>query len=65
MEHLFNFKLYILFNIFFIIPGLIYLEIIELHFCELDKNLKKNISLRELQEITLIQNECLENSIIK
>ncbi len=65
MEHLFNFEFHFFVNIFFIIPGLIYLEIIELHFCDLDKNLKKNISLRELQETTLIQNECLENSIIK
>ena len=64
MKNLLGFEFHFFVNIFFIIPGLIYLEIIELHFCELDKNLKKNISLRELQEITLIQNECLENSII-
>ena len=30
-----------------------------------NKIVSKNISLRALQEITLIQNECLENSIIK
>ncbi len=57
MKNLLTFKIPFFINIFFIIPGLIYLEIIELHFCNLDKNLKKNICLRQLQEIALKPNE--------
>ena len=36
-------------QIFSFIGTLIYLELIELHFCEIDHNLKKNIKKRALE----------------
>ncbi len=45
--------------IFFII--LVYLEIIELHFCKLDYNLRKNISIRSIGDLRDIFDEKKEN----
>lgn len=51
-------------DIFSIIGFLIYLEIIELHFCNLDFNLKKNIikrSKNEIEDIEMVM--CGENPL--
>jgi len=50
-----NFEIVFLIACFFIelIMILVFLEIIELNFCELNKNLKKNIELRALNETYL------------
>ena len=45
--------------IFFII--LVYLEIIELHFCKFDYNLRKNICIRSIGDLSDIFDEKKEN----
>jgi len=59
-----NFKLYkfygMIAQIFSFLGTLIYLELIELHFCELDYNLKKNIVKRAIED----EDENLDNDLI-
>ena len=47
--------IFIIISQFFALIGiLIYLELIELRFCKLDKNIKKNISIRANEDVEAI-----------
>ena len=52
-------------QIFSFIGTLIYLELIELHFCELDHNLKKNIKERAIGDEIMELEENLPDEEIK
>ena len=58
-----DFYTIIIFNIIWLIPSLIYLEILQLNFCGFNKNLKKNIYKRSLKDLKTANISLTSNSI--
>ena len=50
-------------NIVVFIGLCIYLELLELHFCKLDKNIKKNIAMRSISDIQTNEEGLVDNEI--